>query len=482
MAVLTIPKNKSPITTPCLKSHRLALYHRYRNKLFTNPDLNRTLVSFQGNKKIAFYRWLKYKEAFSSDLVHCFLDKFQIPSGNVPRILDPFAGVGTTLTTAASAGWKATGIEVLPVGVVAIKARLLADTVSIRSFEYHLRKLEFTRLPLFSPHKYRFSHLRITEEAFPKETEIAISAFLNFISNIRDKDVQFLFWFGCFSILEEISYTRKDGQYLRWDFRCKRLLKSKFSKGTIYAFKPTIIQKLRMMLEDIKSRNGGHIRRNVEVIEGSCLDKLPKMPNACFDMVITSPPYCNRYDYTRTYALELAFMEKDEVTLKNLRQTLLSCTVENKTKRDQLAWDYQKRNQEDRYRIAVNEFNKQQALHEVLMLLYEAREDGLLNNDNIPNLVENYFFEMNLVIHELARVLSPGGRIVMVNDNVQYHGEEIPVDLILSNFATSAGLLVDQILVLQRGKGNSSQQMGAHGRNELRKCVYVWSKPLNRKR
>ena len=25
-------------------------------------------------------------------------------------------------------------------------------------------------------------------------------------------------------------------------------------------------------------------------------------------------------------------------------------------------------------------------------------------------------------------------------------------------------------------KGNSSQQMGAHGRQELRKCVYVWRK------
>ncbi len=72
----------------------------------------------------------------------------------------------------------------------------------------------------------------------------------------------------------------------------------------------------------------------------------------------------------------------------------------------------------------------------------------------------------------------PGGRVVMVNDNVQYHGEEIPVDLILSDFATGAGLIVDHIWVLSRGKGNSSQQMGAHGRNEIRKCVYVWSKPL----
>ena len=62
----------------------------------------------------------------------------------------------------------------------------------------------------------------------------------------------------------------------------------------------------------------------------------------------------------------------------------------------------------------------------------------------------------------------------MVNDNVQYGGEEVPVDLILSDMAADAGFETECIWVLPRGKGNSSQQMGAHGRNELRKCVYLW--------
>jgi hypothetical protein len=112
----------------------------------------------------------------------------------------------------------------------------------------------------------------------------------------------------------------------------------------------------------------------------------------------------------------------------------------------------------------------------VLGLLRDAKDAGELNNSNIPGMVENYFFEMNLVIRQLARVLAPGGRVVMVNDNVQYHGEEVPVDLILSDLAVSAGLSVDAIWVLSKGKGNSSQQMGTHGRRELRKCVYVWHK------
>ena len=89
-------------------------------------------------------------------------------------------------------------------------------------------------------------------------------------------------------------------------------------------------------------------------------------------------------------------------------------------------------------------------------------------------MVRHYFEEMALVIFECARLLKPGAPLVMVNDNVRYQGAHIPVDLILSDFAQKAGLLVEKIWVLPRGKGNSSQQMGLHGRQEIRKCVYVW--------
>ena len=45
---------------------REALYRRYRSKIVPNGELDRTLVSFQANRKRSFYRWLKYKEAFSA--------------------------------------------------------------------------------------------------------------------------------------------------------------------------------------------------------------------------------------------------------------------------------------------------------------------------------------------------------------------------------------------------------------------------------
>ena len=82
--------------------------------------------------------------------------------------------------------------------------------------------------------------------------------------------------------------------------------------------------------------------------------------------------------------------------------------------------------------------------------------------------------EMAIVIAELSRIVVPDGTVYMVNDNVQYHGEEVPVDLILSDFAEQSGFECDSIWLLARGKGNSSQQMGRFGRTEIRKCLYKW--------
>jgi hypothetical protein len=290
------------------------------------------------------------------------------------------------------------------------------------------------------------------------------------------------------AVLESVSFTRKDGQYLRWDHRAgKKRVKSNFDKGTIRSFGSAVKGKLLQIYGDLCGRKKVQLGLfdaesehkkvgSLDLRRGSCLEMLPEIQDESVDLVITSPPYCNRYDYTRTYALELVYLGSDADKIKKLRQDMLSCTVENKCKMTQLNRAYRSAGRESVFDSVTRVYDAEPALQEVLEILGELRSAGRLNNSNIPNMVKNYFLEMAFAVYELGRLLRPGGRIVMVNDNVRYAGEEIPVDLILSDFAESFGMSTECIWTLGRGKGNSSQQMGAHGRTELRKCVYIWRK------
>jgi len=166
--------------------------------------------------------------------------------------------------------------------------------------------------------------------------------------------------------------------------------------------------------------------------------------------------------------LELALLGVDETGLLELRQEMLSCTVENRAK-NLLAMN-------ERWDQAVSAADGHQLLQAILSYLEELRQANQLNNTGIPRMVRGYFYEMACVIAECARVLKRGAPLIMVNDNVRYAGASVSVDVILSDFASKVGFEVEKILILPNGKGNSSQQMGAHGRDTLRKCVYIWRK------
>jgi N-methylhydantoinase B/oxoprolinase/acetone carboxylase alpha subunit len=63
--------------------------------------------------------------------------------------------------------------------------------------------------------------------------------------------------FAALCVLEEISYTRKDGQYLRWDYRSTRKQGAKpFGKGKILTFDEAMTSKLREISDDLQPNQG----------------------------------------------------------------------------------------------------------------------------------------------------------------------------------------------------------------------------------
>ena len=438
----------------------------YKDKIIVDQRLKRSIVSFQANKSEPFYRWFKYKEGFSKELVQMYLSEISLPRATV---LDPFSGTGTTLSASAELGFFSEGIELLPMGQIVSKLRTELCDVKHRELGCELAKVVATK-PWRSAPPSHLNELAITSGAYPDDTRRHIEGFLSFV-NDQTGPLKSLLTLSLIAILESVSYTRKDGQYLRWDSRSKRIkMKGSFDKGKILSFEEAISAKLELIGCDLLTYEFFSSSKSAmsKTISGSCLDVLPKLPSEYFGATITSPPYCNRYDYTRTYALELAALGIDEIGIRKLRQEMLSCTVENKQK-DLLSknpsWDY-----------ILSEVDNHFALNAIVRSLQNDADHGDLNNPQIVRMVRGYFQEMACVIWEIGRLSMSSGTVIMVNDNVRFGGLAIPVDCILSDFAKLSGFHVKQISALPRGKGNSSQQMGKYGRLEVRKCVYIWEK------
>jgi len=463
--------NKQGITLKEIEFLDNKLSQNFNKKFLVDSSLTRLLVSFQANKTRPIYRWYKYKEAFSAALVEQLFKKYRVPKG---IILDPFAGSGTALFAASAMGIKADGIELLSIGhqIIATK-KIIESEFTTKDFDA-LRRWSKLNIWEKSESKINLLEVRITEGAYPGPTKENIEKYLGACQQENGR-VQAVLRFALLCVLESISFTRKDGQYLRWDYRSgRRRGKKIFDKGTILSFKQAVCTKLNEIIDDLipdgllgifpLEKSIGKINLH----QGSCLKILPQLPSRTYDAIITSPPYCNRYDYTRTYALELALLGTGENELKELRQEMLSCTVENRAK-DLL-------NINPNWKPAITAADRQELLQSILSYLNEQKAQKVLNNNGIPRMVRGYFYEMACVIAECSRILKPNGLFFMVNDNVRYAGASVSVDMILSNFAEKLGFNVENILVLPNGKGNSSQQMGVHGRESLRKSVYIWRK------
>ena len=452
-----------------------SLIEYFPNTLVVDNALSRKLVSFQANKTRTYYRWYKYKEAFSADLVEYLFRKYKVVEG---KILDPFAGAGTALFACSSLGYHAEGIELLPIGQKIIQANVLARGGEKQRIVSGLESWLLQKSWKIDGEIKDFEVLRITDGAYPQKTHHKIGRYLNELESEPSETKEILL-FALLCVLESISYTRKDGQYLRWDYRSgRRNGKNPFDKGKILSFDEAIVEKLNEIKDDMSLGEGegnlfSSIQEDIQVgdvdlLEGSCLEVLPTLESRTYSGIITSPPYCNRYDYTRTYALEHALLGVNEIGLADLRQAMLSCTVENKAK---ALIDLN-----PEWQTAISICDDLSLLQGILNYLDYKKDKKELNNSGIARMVRGYFYEMACVIQECYRVLDTDGMMFMVNDNVRYAGAAISVDTILSKIAKDIGFQIEKILVLPQGKGNSSQQMGKHGREALRKCVYVWKK------
>jgi len=423
------------------QSRRQEIEERFGSIIREGQNLG-SLVSYVGNKNFPFLRLYKYKEAFSFSLVRNLLARFAVDIDDY--VFDPFAGLGTTLFTSMINGIPSIGIDKLPIAYFIAKTLPLffsLDNGELRSawssIIPKIKKVKLAEVAL---------DVLIMKVAFQTETfEILrkLKSAIDEQSNPYRDTLLFLF----FSILEECSFTSKEGQFLR-------LKRDKKTSDPIEAMDKKVAQieedilKIKTLFPDLSIRD--ETKPNVYIGDARDLSniKFKKKPT----IIITSPPYVNRYDYTRTYSLELCFhfVRKFE-ELKAIRFGILRSHIESKIQKDEMP--------------------SHPVIREVVAILNRKE----LNNPKIPSMITAYFIDMEKVIREWARVLDDGAKVAMVVDNVRFEGELIPVDLVLSSIAEDNGFKTKEIIVA-RYKGNSSQQMKKYGRVPVRESIVIWEK------
>lgn len=419
-------------------SARAKLEKKYSDKLLVQTDLGK-LVSYAGGKKLPIFRLFRYKEAFSQDLVSHFIEKLNLNKNDF--VLDPFSGMGTTCFGCMVKGIPSIGIEMLPI------AYFISNTI-VKFFEIKPEKMReiFKKIEKNIPNSELSEialDIPIIKKAFSEDMLIELRKWKFQIDNLKNpyRDI-FVFLF--LSILENCSYTSKDGQFLRL------IPDKKIPKPSIALFEKMLEAENDIML--IKNQKPTFSKS--ELTHGNSLNLSTyftnhKKPN----VVITSPPYLNRYDYTRSYVLELGFhFVKNHDELKKLRFSILRSHIECKEEEKD------------------NESN-----HPAVIEIVKKLNSLKLNNPRIPIMVAAYFTDMKKIIQQLSLSLNDKAKIVLVIDNVRFEGEMIPVDLILSDFAEECGFKTSDILI-PRYKGNSSQQMKKYGLAPVRESIVIWER------
>jgi len=400
-----------------------------------NIDI-RLLVTPYQNKKLPVYDWYSYRHSFSRDLVIKLIEKFRL--NDKDKILDPFCGSGTTLLASKEIGIPVQGIDILPFSVFISNAKLLR--YNERHIETAINEIKNLLEENNTDYILNKTKKELLINFFREDILDKILFIREWIERKDDAETRYFLLTALLSILEDISYTRKDGGFLR-------ILKGK----KIPVLKSVYLSKLHKMVRDIEFINNLP-DTDAEAIEGDARKTM--FEPTSFSAVITSPPYPNRHDYTRVYLLELVtgFIDTQE-ELKNLRY----CSVQSHV--------------EARRKFIAEDYNPPNTLNDILQRLEEIS----LPNRQIIKMLEGYFEDMYLVLKEIKRLLRPNGKIAFVIGDVRYGGIKIPVGDILIDLGNNIGLKFKE-KITARLRGNSPQQMKKYGRDPMEENILIWER------
>ncbi len=383
--------------------------------------------------------WYRFVLSFPPHLVSDYLDRFGLEPGHC--ILDPFCGTGTTLVEAKLHGINAIGVEAHPIAHLASEVKTDWDVDSGELLEHasHVAALTIRHLlsdgipddPLFAEDKPRKTPLLTLNE---EQERLLLS-----------QSISPLPLHKTLTLLRFLEKERDDRYHRHEILALAKVLVTQIGNlrfgpevgiGEIKKDTPVVntwLSQVKAMADDLKNLQFFH-----DVSTRVCLrdarDIGQFLEPASIDAVITSPPYPNEKDYTRTTRLEsviLGFI-KTKQDLRNLKRTLVRSNTRTVYKGDE----------DDKW---VSHHPEIQRIADSI----EKRRIELGKTSGFerlyPRVTRLYFGGMARHLSELRRVLKPGASLAyVVGDQASYLRVMIRTGQLIGDIAKSLGYeLVD---------------------------------------
>ncbi len=249
--------------------------------------------AFSSNKVLPIHRWVPWIAGFSREFVQSGLARHLKKQGTV---LDPFAGVGTTLIEANLAGHDAVGFEINPYAAFASRIKLQSH----RTDPNLIRKAS-ERFLLYASMKKSAQIKSSPPEGFRTRGEFyspkvlrKVLLIIDFIRQIDNPTIADLFRLAFASTMitySNYSYEPSLGQRVS----------AGRSKIEDFPVEHEIVRKLNDMASDaswMKTQLNGANPKGT-VLHRSFFDAYRSITPGSIDLLVTSPPYLNNYHYNR---------------------------------------------------------------------------------------------------------------------------------------------------------------------------------------
>lgn len=437
---------------------RDVLLSRFESKLVHRPEF-KTLTTSTPDKGKPILGWFFYKEAFASSLVQRIVQDARLPTGSL--VLDPFGGIGTVPFVCHELGIHAVSTDMSPLPVFVANTKLKATQ---RDCSVDLIALgeDVVKAIKGGTATRTLPDVSIWQKSFDEDVAHGLFSALELLQQRRSDasvsaDVCDIAHLALLCVAEEVSHAVKDGTSLRLREPGRRLGRAGVTKTT-QDLAARYSAQVQLMAHDIKNfraqlvGDGGLRRCENNSRVGDARQIAAIFPQESIDLVVTSPPYPNRYDYSAIYTLELLLgFVRDRDELRALRFDLFRSHLE-------APWPDSVRG------LTI-------AVQEILSCLYA---EGM-SSPRVFKMILGYFSDIAETLAQLLVVMKSGAAAYFVVGNVRIQGQEVPVDLILADIAQSLGFEVEAITVA-RLKGTNSQQSKKFGAGRLRESIVSFRK------